>query len=92
MESNIAGTRPFLRPWAMEHARRYALLRNIEVAAYNAAVSGPDDVMDPVAVEDLFISGGHDEGTFVFWEVQDGGGWIITVGADFTTGKVTVEG
>lgn len=100
--STISGTRKLLKPWAMEHAKRHALLRNIEIAAFNQAVmerpvdpdSTPAELLleDPIEVEDLFHSGGRDEGTFVVWEVQDGAGWCVTVSADFTTGKVTVEG
>jgi hypothetical protein len=90
----ITDTRTILKLWAMEHAKRYALLRNIEIAAYNEVVAaeGPHlNQLERVEVEDLFFSGGRDDLTLVVWEVQDGAGWSCTVTADFATGTVTVQ-
>ena len=92
--SPLSGLRGHLKPWAMIHAKRFALLRNIEIASYNevAVAEGSHlDQLDPIQMDELAITGGRDEGNFVVWEVQDGAGWIITVSADFMTGQVTVE-
>lgn len=76
----LRGLRRHLTSWAMEQAQQWAEERN--------KILSEDEVR--IDVDELFFVRWRDEGDWVCWELQDGGGWIINVVVDFKEGTVTV--
>jgi hypothetical protein len=77
----IRGLGTQLKAWALEQARAFA-------TTYNATSEDEDD---EIAIDELFVNGTHDEGAWIWWDVQDGASFCLAVCIDFTKGTFTVE-